>query len=324
LGYPGNSLVAFPGAPEEYASGNGAALAPVPSVSSQTCALSSSTTCTGTGCPIQPITSTRVGIFRNGNSFLLDSTGAEQYIAGSSRFITTFIPPGGALAGDIGVAGDWNGTTTYKVGIYRPSTGTWWLDTNNDGIFDAGDYTYQFGGIAGDIPVVGDWAGLGKSCVGLFRSGFFWVLDYNCNGTFDGTGTGQDVAFPFGGLAGDVPVVGAWTGGTFRVGVVRKYTPPGGSPQGWPFFWLLDSANANAGALPANHQPATTGPTAPFAFGGITGDLYVSGDWQSTGTYHAGIYRSGSWLLDLSGAHTYDTFFQFGGLATDQPITGKW
>jgi len=50
----------------------------------------------------------------------------------------------------------------------------------------------------------------------------------------------------------------------------------------------------------------------------------VTGDWLGTGTTRAGIYRQGNWLMDLLGAHTYDTFYQFGGLPVDQPIVGKW
>ena len=60
------------------------------------------------------------------------------------------------------------------------------------------------------MPRVGDWNGDGRSKVGVFRMGFFWVLDANGNTTFDGTGTGLDKAFPFGGINGDVPVVGNW------------------------------------------------------------------------------------------------------------------
>jgi hypothetical protein len=44
----------------------------------------------------------------------------------------------------------------------------------------------------------------------VFRSGFLWVLDANGNQTFDGTDTGQDLAFPFGGMPGDVPIPGVW------------------------------------------------------------------------------------------------------------------
>ena len=51
---------------------------------------------------------------------------------------------------------DGTGDGTAKVGIYRPSTGTWFLDANNNGVFDAGDLQYQFGGLPGDIAFAGD------------------------------------------------------------------------------------------------------------------------------------------------------------------------
>jgi hypothetical protein len=275
------------------------------------------------GIQAQAQTPTKVGVYRNGTSFLLDSNGNGTYDPILDRF-TDFggSLPGGAKAGDAGVAGDWTGDGKSKVGVYRNSTGQWFLDTNNNGVFDAGDSTFAYGGLASDIPVVGDWQGLGRSCVGIFRQGFFWILDWNCNGGFDAA----DATFPFGGLPGDVPVVGAWVGLTTRVGVVRKYAP-GGVPQGPPFFWVLDSAIVASGSgTAATHQPSFTGNTAPFPFGGVPSgvDIFVTGDWLGNGFSRAGIYRQGSWILDLQGNHTYDTFFQFGGLATDTPVTGKW
>ena len=216
-----------------------------------------------------------------------------------------------------------------KVGIYRPSTGTWWLDANNDGVFNAGDYTYQFGGLTGDLPVVGDWNGVAgasthKDCIGIYRTqGSVWLLDLNCNGLFDNTPL--DAFFPFGGIPGDVPVVGRWTGGLTMVGVVRKYSP-GGVPQGNPFFWVTDSGAANAGNLPANHPPSAT----PFAFGGLLGDVFVTGDWNNTGTSLPGVYRNGLWVTDAANtsasqsAHVPGFTFGYGGVAGDVPVPGKW
>jgi len=351
LVYPGNTL-SFPGAPEEYANGNGpfggnpvVAVAstnpavglangglgggPVPSTAVQTCPL------TNIGSGGTSATS-RAGIFRTTNNYFIEDTNGDQTIdAGDTIIAGTFLPPGGILSTDKAVAGDWTGNTHYKIGIYRPTTGVWYLDGNNDGVWDAGDPGYpnglQFGGVAGDIPVVGDWGATGKECIGVFRQGFFWVLDYNCSGAFEGVGAGQDVAFPFGGLAGDVPVVGNFfgpaSGHGWTVGVVRVYAP-GGVPQGPPFFWVLDSAAVNSSPAATNHVASLTGETAPFPYGGIAGDQFVTGDWESTGTWHAGVYRSGSWILDLglgaAGVHTYDTFFQYGGVAGDQPLVGKW
>jgi hypothetical protein len=264
----------------------------------------------------------KVGVFRNGVSFLEDTNGNAVYDAGVDRFITNFTGPGGFLTGDYPVVGDWTGDGHAKVGIYRSSTGKWYLDSNNNGVLDAGDLTYSFGGVAGDVPFVGDWAGLGKSCVGLFRSGFLWVLDLNCNGSFDGIAA--DASFPFGGISGDVPVVGAWSGGTTRVGVVRKYAPAG-VPIGNPFYWVLDGSNANAGSQPANHQPGYA-----FAFGGLAGDAFVTGDWVTAGTSSAGVFRGGLWVLDAAipsapqASHVNGTIFGYGGVTGDVPVTGKW
>ena len=234
------------------------------------------------------------------------------------------------MAGDVAVAGDWTGDGHTKVGIYRTSAGTWYLDANNDGVYNSGDYTYNFGGLPGDTPVVGDWnavqgISVHKSCIGIYRlPGSEWLLDLNCNGVFDNTPT--DAFFPFGGLAGDVPVVGNWMGGTTRVGVVRVYAP-GGVPQGDPFYWVLDGSDATAGNLPANHQPASN----CFPFGGLPGDVFVTGDWNNNGTAKAGVFRSGAagvqpleWVLDANGLHTADVVFNLFGLAGDKAVIGKW
>jgi hypothetical protein len=272
---------------------------------------------------------TKVGVFRNNVQVLEDTNGNGMYDPGVDRFITDFSGPGGFIAGDIPVAGDWTGDGHAKVGIYRSSTGTWYLDANNDGAYDSGDYTYQYGGLAGDTPVVGNWnniAGISthKDCIGLFRPGGFWLLDLNCNGSYEGTP--NDAFFPFGGLSGDVPVVGNWTGGTTRVGVVRKYAPAG-VPIGEPFFWVLDAADVTAGSAVATHQPAP----GSFAFGGLPGDVFITGDWNNGGAAKAGIFRAGAagaqpfqWVLDANGRHTADLVFNLYGLAGDTGILGRW
>jgi hypothetical protein len=268
---------------------------------------------------VNPLPS-ELGVFRNTNSYVLDANGNNQFDQGVDIFLTTFVPPGGFQAGDIGVSGDWNGSGKSKVGVYRQSTGAWYLDFNGTGVYDAGDVTYQFGGLAGDLPVTGDWTGNGLTKIGLFRAGFLWVLDLNGDGVFE---QNIDASFPFGGASGDVPVVGKWTGnGVTSVGVVRKYAP-NGIPQGNPFFWVLDSGLPASGNTSAQHQPILSGPAAPFAFGGLANDVFVTGDWVGTGTDHAGVYRGGQWVEDTTGNHTTLGVFNFGGLSTDQPLVGE-
>ena len=268
--------------------------------------------------------STKVGVFRNGTAFLEDSNGDGIYEGGVDHYIPSFTGPGGFKAGDMPVVGDWTGDGHAKVGIYRSTTGQWFLDANNNGVYDANDYTYAFGGLAGDLPFAADWSGQGKACIGIFRGGGFWMLDLNCNGVFDGAP--KDTFFGFGGAPGDVPVVGAFLGGgVMHVGVVRRYTPPNGVPQGNPFVWVIDHGAANAGDSTDLHQPAGA-----FAFGGLDGDVYVTGDFNATGVWTAGVYRSGFWVLDAApfGApqsqHVPGLQFAYGGTPTDIPVTGIW
>lgn len=252
-----------------------------------------------------------LGVGRSGGAWLLDTVNEKAYIAGETTFMNGFIPTGGVQSTDVPVSGDWTGEGRAKIGYYRPSTGEWFLDANGDGVFDSGDYQFVFGGSSGDKPVVGDWAALGRDCVGVFSAGYFWTLDSNCNQHWDFS----DAGFAFGGVAGDVPVVGKWLGPSTKVGVVRPYTI-NNVPQGPPYFWVLDGAPPLAAQ--AAHLPGFT-----FAFGGVAGDKFVAGDWWGTGRATAGVYRSGTWLLD-DGTHAYNYIYQFGGVAGDVPVVGKW
>jgi hypothetical protein len=260
------------------------------------------------GTPVVVVKS-KVGVFRAGFLWVLDANGNTTFDGtGSGLDIVTAF---GGLPGDIPVVGDWNGSGTSKIGVYRPATGTWLLDWNGNGTFDGPllDRVYQFGGLPGDVPVVGDWNGSGTTKIGLYRNGL-WVLDLNGNGTFDG----GDTTVNYGGIAGDVPVVGDWSGsGTSKIGVVRA-----------GFLWILDT-NGNGTFDAAD---------AVFAYGGITGDVPVVGDWNGSGTSKAGVFRLGYfWVLDTNGDHVFtagEQAFPFGGIAAsgttpgDVPVVGKW
>jgi Beta-propeller repeat/Viral BACON domain len=204
---------------------------------------------------------TKVGVYRpHSGLFVLDYDGDGQFTSADKVYNLGV----GTDPTDIPVIGDWNGDGRSKIGIYRQGF-EWLLDYNGDGAYQGPpvDRAYFFGGIPGDVPVVGDWTGTGTSKIGLVRLGFYWVLDANGNGTFDGTGAGQDLAFPFGGISGDVPVVGDWNGdGTSKVGVFRL-----------GFFWVLD-ANGNR-----QFDGTGAGGDLAFAFGGIQGDKPVTGKW---------------------------------------------
>jgi hypothetical protein len=284
--------------------------------------------------PPVTIPPTAVGVFRGGQAFLLDSNYSLSYDS-ADQFYPNFYsanqaPLGGPQAGDKPVSGNWTGDGISRIGIYRQSTGQWFLDITNDGIFGPGDVIYSFlGAYASDVPVVGDWSGLGKDCVGVRRAGYLWVLDNNCNGNYDGS----DNVFAFGGVPGDIPIVGYWAGHkAAQVGVFRCYVPLGGSACASPnYFWVIDDAFAfdpyqNDHNVAYGPGSGTSQGPAPFAYGGVAGDIPVVGNWNGSvnGASQAGIFRSGTWLLDADGTHQYNSINQFGGSPGDLPVVGKW
>ena len=91
------------------------------------------------------------------------------------------------------------GDLISQIGVFRPASGNWYLDTTKTGVV----YTTFHFGTRGDIPVVGDWDGNGISDGGVFRpSNGNWYLDI--------TKTGKaSTVFHFGTPA-DVPVARKW------------------------------------------------------------------------------------------------------------------
>jgi len=171
------------------------------------------------------------------------------------------------------------------------------------------DSQFVWGGAA-DIPVVGDWTGTGTTKIGVYGIATgTWYLDKNGNGQWDGSTT--DGLIVWGGVSGDVPVVGQWTGGsTTKIGVFRNGT------------WYLDK-NGNG----AWDGPATDG---FIIWGGVPGDVPLVGDWNASGTTKIGVYRNdGTWYLDTNGNGVWDTCrtddcIPWGGVPGDVPAVGKW
>lgn len=279
------------------------------------------------------------GIYRSSNGLWLLNTQFNDMFT-SADTVTLFA--GNGLTPeptDIPVVGDWSGSGTSQIGLYRPSTGTWFLDYNGNGVYDGPtiDRQYQYGGIGGDIPVVGDWNGTGNSKVGIFRGGFLFLLNTSGSGSF----SPSDQVFAFGGETGctglpsfydsepagscDIPVVGDWNGtGTTKVGVVRA--APGSSQ---PFLWILDTTGAQKIILPGT---GVANASTIFAFGGIQGDVPVVGDWTHSGNTNIGVFREGFFWVEDTTANmptppaSSDTLvaFPYGGVPGDIAVVGHW
>ena len=151
----------------------------------------------------------RIGIFRPSTQrWHLDENGNGSFKnCGNDKCASLSI----YRDGDLPVVGDWKGDGITQVGLYRPSTGQWFLDRNGDRSWDgcSQDLCISSFGTEGDLPVTGDWSGTGPSKVGVFRPNTGeWFLDLNGNNKWDGCGI--DLCLTDFGDAGDIPVAGKW------------------------------------------------------------------------------------------------------------------
>jgi serine protease len=221
---------------------------------------------------------------------------------GVANFFFTF----GAV-GDLPIVGDWDGNGTTTIGVYRPSTGDFFLrNTNASGVPDV---SFQFGaGGAGYIPLAGDWDGNGTKTIGLYdpTTGSFFLKNSNSGGL-------ADLQFTFGGGGqGYVPLVGDWDGnGTDTIGL---YQPSTGT-----FF--LRNTNSNG---PADHI---------FTFGpGGAGWKAVVGDWDGDGKTTVGAYVPATGTFFLSNTNPAlgntgifaDKAFSYGPIGGMTPLAGDW
>jgi hypothetical protein len=240
--------------------------------------------------------------------FSLDNNGDGVFGPGDSVF--SF-----GLNSDHFLVGDWNGGGYAEIGVVRPQNGglAWALDTNGDGVFDAGDQVSTFG-LATDIPIVGDWTGSGTSKIGIVRLN----ADGSATVILDTTGSGvynaKDAVFHFG-AAGDKFIVGDWNGdGKDKIGVVENNGQGGATV-------VLDLND------PGQNNPNNT---VSYNFG-LFSDTFIVGDWNCSGTDKIGVVRPTAsgvamWVLDTSGDGQYnpsDPVFSF-GLNTDTYLTGQW
>ncbi len=105
-------------------------------------------------------------------------------------------------AGDIPVAGDWDGDGIANIGVFRK--GAWVLDVNGDGRLNDQDWSFTFGQ-EGDLPLVGDFHGNGVDVIGVYREGRV-IVDTNRNRELDAA----DRVFELSGQG--TPIVGDFDG----------------------------------------------------------------------------------------------------------------
>jgi FtsP/CotA-like multicopper oxidase with cupredoxin domain len=155
---------------------------------------------------------TKIGVYdQSTGTWYLDLNGNGAWDGTPTDAAYTF---GAGISGAIPVTGDWTGSGTTKIGIFDPSTGTWYLDLNGNGAWDGTptDAMYSFGGgITGAVPVTADWSGNNVTKIGIYDPATGnWYVDYNGNGAWDGLPTDRTYTFSAG-ITGATPVTGNWS-----------------------------------------------------------------------------------------------------------------
>ena len=195
------------------------------------------------------------------------------------------------LAGDIPVPESYGGEVASDFAVFRPSTGTWYID-------DAfGNYIAYSFGLPGDIPVPGKYSSDAFADIAVFRpSSGVWYILRRLNGSPDNDSV-QVVQF---GLPGDKPVPGDYDGDGLLDPAI--YRPSTGT------WWMLRSSD--------NQQHA-------FKWG-VADDIPVTGDFDEDGIFDFAVYRpsEGNWYIRHSDVGNWIRIEKW-GLPGDIPMTSN-
>jgi hypothetical protein len=219
------------------------------------------------------------------------------------------------VASSITVTANFQNNLLDRIGVYRPSTGEWFLDRNGSATWEGCETDVCVQPFTGSnaSPVIGDWDGSGSTKLGVFVSSTAqWLLDINGNGIFDGCQV--DACIDAFGQTGDLPIIGKWTTAPeVGIGIFRPSEKR----------WHLDSNS--------DDTLDGCGIDACINFNSYqAGDIPVVGDWMGRGASQLGLYRPSTrqWFLDRNNKKTWDgcgkdTCFYF-GVPGDLPVIGDW
>jgi endonuclease/exonuclease/phosphatase family metal-dependent hydrolase len=251
-------------------------------------------TSTVTNTPTVQVTTTpaprpdTIGIFKDG-AWALRTSNAP----GAPQITAVFGNPT-----DLPIVGDWNFDGVDTLGVYRPTTGQFFLSDSNTAPTVA--YAFTFGNPS-DQPLAGRWSNaIAGSGVGVYRNSNGVVYLKNM------LTTGFSDYFLIFGNPGDQPIAGDWAANhTDGIGVYRSSTQ----------HWYLANYAAINGILYGDID---------FTYD-IASNRPVAGDWDGDGVSTFGYYTAAGVfaLHSVNGAGGSDAVFPFGP-ANARPVAGKW
>jgi len=186
-----------------------------------------------------------------------------------------------------GVQSDYDGVGKTSVGVFRPSDGTWYIDSSTSGLSAA-----PFG-LSSDKLAPADYDGDGKTDIAIFRDGVWAVRKSSDN----------SIIFLSFGQSGDIPVTGDFDGdGRADISVFRA------SDGGW------------------HRINSSTNTVTAFIYG-QNGDIPVAADYDGDGRQDVAVYRpsAGTWHILLQNSTTrVETLAYVFGSAEDIPTPGDF
>jgi photosystem II stability/assembly factor-like uncharacterized protein len=256
-----------------------------------TATLTPTATATRTNTPI-PTRADTIGTFKDNVFYLRHSN-----TTGSAELTVNMANVLGVVAGDLPVVGDWNGDAVDTVGVYRSSTGFFFLSSSNI----VPDATYQvLLGNPGDTPFAGKWrADMVGDGIGVFRpsNGILYQKRELTSGFSD--------YFAVFGNPGDTGFAGDWdANGLDSIGVYRPSNTT----------WYMTN----------NSEPSgITFSDISFVWN-IGGNIPVVGDWNGDRFTTVGCFTGTIFILNNAlTAAGEQTVFAYG--STGQlPVAGKW
>ena len=221
-----------------------------------------------------------------------------------SQFILDFDFNGSAdnavnwgAGGDKGLVADMN--NDKRADFVRYAGGTWYVDLERDGGIP--NYTYYFGGDPADQPLIGylHSASLTTPDLAVYRNGI-WYITY---GPLINNGVGPvNLTCIFGGVAGDVPLVGDFNHDGIDDLVIYR--------NGWWFVHFMPNCATGTADL-------------TLAIGGAPGDIPLAVDWDRDGTADLVIFRAGIWYVSTRRNSYAQAVYAFGA-AGDKPLVGRF
>ena len=193
---------------------------------------------------------------------------------------------------------------TDTIGVYRPSSRTFYLNDVNAGTFAASSVSMAGSFGSGNFyPITGDWAGNHYDSVGLYdETSTLFYLKYD-----NLPNTNISPIFSYG-MAGDQPVSGRWVVGAAHdgIGVYR----------------------ASNGLILLRNALSSGSPDFSMVLGS-PGDVPVFGDWNGDGATSVGIYRPSGGTFYLGGQACNSCSVSIGytfnyGSPNMKPIAGDW